>query len=111
MASFNGKHNHSKALLLVCLLITSGKWKWQRLSSKELAWLTGLSKYSVCSLCWRLTKWNYIRRQGSRGRYYYTISNRGINFISKFVPQKLQVEANNNLYAIAKRDHIISAIL
>jgi hypothetical protein len=96
-ATFNGKHNLSKAKLLIVLhSARDNDWPSHEFVTGELARLTGLSSASIRSLVWRLHKWGYICQRLKRAyplEYQYEIGARG----SRWLEHNVSVSLNHRL--------------
>lgn len=90
-ATFNGKHNHTKALVLLLLSRASNK-----LSVKTIQYYTGLSFDATRAVLWRLHKWHYVNCGRYSGVNYYSIGVRGVRFLD-YVPPGLHQQHRTEL--------------
>ena len=80
IASFFGKHNMLKSLVLLALKTEENNGS---LSARQLAALTGLGFDSVKSSLSRWQHWqnHYLNRKGRKKLYRYSLANYGIEFL------------------------------
>jgi hypothetical protein len=80
IASFEGRRNKLKSLLLLALKTEPGK---KSLSSRELEQLTGLGFISISASIARWSHWHnhYLNRRGKRRLYRYNLALYGAEFL------------------------------
>ncbi len=93
VATFKGKHNASKAIVL--LLLSSFGTEFNAVGIQRL---TGLTTRAVYSVMWRLSRWHYVTKRRSGGVYVYGLSKRGTQFI-EYIPAPVH---NKSLKVIEK---------
>ena len=104
VATFNGKHNRSKAKVLVFLydrLENTGQGFG--LSVNELSKLLDIPKGSLKSLCTRWHSWHYLKRRvkiDSTGElvYCYALAERGKWFVTVRIPKDILQEVRDAIY-------------
>jgi len=82
-ATFNGKHNQSKAKCLIVLYerYLSGK---NGLSLSRLSELSGVGYNSLSAQLPNWTRWRYVNRRGTAGKFMYSISLKGRRWLNKW---------------------------
>ena len=80
IASFVGKHNMLKSLVLLALKTEENNGS---LSARQLSAITGLGFDSVKSSLSRWQRWHnhYLNRKGRKKQYRYSLANYGIEFL------------------------------
>ena len=80
IASFDGKHNMLKSLVLLALKTEENNGS---LSARQLSTITGLGFDSVKSSLSRWQRWHnhYLNRKGRKKQYRYSLANYGIEFL------------------------------
>jgi hypothetical protein len=80
IASFFGKHNMLKSLVLLALKTEENNGS---LSARQLSTITGLGFDSVKSSLSRWQRWHnhYLNRKGKKKQYRYSLANYGIEFL------------------------------
>ena len=80
IASFGGKHNTLKSLVLLALRTEPNNGS---LSARQLSTITGLGFDSVKSSLSRWQCWHnhYLNRKGRKKQYRYSLANYGIEFL------------------------------
>ncbi|MGB8262439.1 MAG: hypothetical protein WCF70_00930 [Dehalococcoidales bacterium] len=80
IASFGGKHNMLKSLVLLALKTEPNNGS---LSARQLSTITGLGFDSVKSSLSRWQRWHnhYLNRKGRKKQYRYSLANYGIEFL------------------------------
>lgn len=105
-ATFLGKHNHTKALVLVCLLQRS-RDDLGGISCRELSHITGVPYGSLASLLCRWHKWKYVTRRPSTSKnglvYSYHIASKGIFFVNVRIPRPVIESVTQELDDLSRR--------
>lgn len=103
MISFAGRHNRSKALVLLLLRQAELGLSPQGLTTWGIINLTGLTPGSAYSLMTRLARWEYVRRRpGNRGCRYRLLA-KGRRFIEEKTPPWVLDELDRTLAVKQKR--------
>ncbi len=87
-ATFRGKHNKIKSMVLIYLFARYKK-NLGGLSAKEIHTTIGVSLTTLKTKLPQWVKWGYVNRRavaGSRPHYSYTIAERGAKFVSIRIP-------------------------
>jgi len=102
-ATFNGKHNESKSLMLLAMYKRKKRGLTSGLGLTDLAAIAGISYKYLKARATRLTKWDYIRREKIKGCLYkcrYYLTARGKRFVEQTIPKNKYIE-----YSIKLDDH------
>jgi len=94
VATFKGKHNASKAIVL--LLLGSFETPF---NARGVSNLTGLTLNAAWCLLRRLSCWHYVTKRKHNGVYVYGLAKRGAQFI-EYIPAQVH---NKAIKVIEKR--------
>jgi hypothetical protein len=92
VATFRGKHNHTKAAILMLLCDIKSVGEKEGLALRQLMNMAGyvtMSEYMLSEFLLNNTKWRYINRHGERYHYRYRIAPRGVHFVVDRIPPEL----------------------